>query len=326
MVNKAVENAELSHESFQRSLDFTSAWLQKTDPETGLIPSNLGDKVDLWDPANAAADNYPFMVLTAYILDSELLHGDLLDILHKEKTLTSRVGVLPDVYSFSKKDFNEYPLNMGHVIFGASEYIKDGLVPLNELMGDSPWQNRMMEMLDELYTHIEDFSALEKYFKRSSSVDEINGEMLQTLSRVYWMTGEEQYLNWAIKIADKYLLEMDFSKTNYLRLRDHGCEIIGGLSELFLTLYWLEHEKVEDYRSPLYRLLDRILVYGRNADGLFYNAINLQTQALVDDRIADNWGYILNAYYTAWMVDQKEEYIQAVRKPFKALNSKISQL
>ena len=322
LVNKAIENAELSHESFQRSLDFTSAWLQKTDPETGLIPSNLGDKVDLWDPANAAADNYPFMVLTAYILDSELLNDDLLDILHKEKTLTSRVGVLPDVYSFSKKDFNEYPLNMGHVIFGASEYIKDGLVPLNELMGDSPWQNRMMEMLDELYTHIEDFSALEKYFKRSSSVDEINGEMLQTLSRVYWMTGEEQYLNWAIKIADKYLLEMDFSKTNYLRLRDHGCEIIGGLSELFLTLYWLEHKKVEDYRSPLYRLLDRILLYGRNADGLFYNAINLQTQAPVDERIADNWGYILNAYYTAWMVDQKEEYIQAVRKPFKALNRK----
>ena len=322
LVNKAVENAELSHESFQRSLDFTRAWLQKTDPETGLIPSNLGYKVDIWDPANAAADNYPFMVLTAYILDSELLQDELLDILYKEKTLTSRVGVLPDVYSFSKKDFNEYPLNMGQVIFGASEYIKDGLVPLNELMGDSPWQNRMMEMLDELYTHIEDFSALEKYFKRSSSVEEINGEMLQTLSRVYWMTGEEKYLNWAIKIADKYLLEIDFSKTNYLRLRDHGCEIIGGLSELFLTLYWLEHEKVEDYRPPLYRLLDSILLHGRNADGLFYNSINLKTQAPVDERIADNWGYILNAYYTAWMVDQKEEYIQAVRKPFKALKRK----
>ncbi|MEC7173161.1 MAG: hypothetical protein VXW04_01485, partial [Bacteroidota bacterium] len=127
LVKKAIKNAELAHESFQRSLDFTKAWLQKTDSQTGLIPSNLGAKVDLWDPANAAADNYPFMVLTAYIVDSELLNGDLLDILHKEKTLTSRVGVLPDVYSFSKKDFIEYPLNMGHVIFGASEYIKDGL-------------------------------------------------------------------------------------------------------------------------------------------------------------------------------------------------------
>ena len=320
LVNKAIDNAELSHESFQRSLDFTHAWLQKTDPDSGLIPSNLNNRTDLWDPANAAADNYPFMVLTAYLLDTDLLNGNLLDILHQEKTLTSRVGVLPDVYSFSKNDFNEYPLNLGHVIFGASEYIKDGLIPLNELMGASPWQDRMMEMLDELFHHTDDFTELEKYFKRASSVEEINGEMLQILSRVYWMTGKEKYLNWAIKIADHYLLEMDFSQTDYLRLRDHGCEIIGGLSELFLTLHRLEHPKVEDYRPPFYRLLDRILVYGRNNDGLFYNAINLKTQTPVDHRIADNWGYILNAYYTTWMVDQKVEYIQAVRKPFKALN------
>jgi hypothetical protein len=320
LVNKAIDNAELSHESFQRSLDFTRAWLQNTDPVSGLIPSNLNTRTDLWDPANAAADNYPFMVLTAYLLDTDLLNGTLLDILHQEKTLTSRVGVLPDVYSFSKNDFNEYPLNLGHVIFGASEYIKDGLIPLNELMGASPWQDRMMEMLDELFHHTDDFTELEKYFKRASSVEEINGEMLQILSRVYWMTGKEKYLNWAIKIADHYLLEMDFSQTDYLRLRDHGCEIIGGLSELFLTLHRLEHPKVEDYRPPFYRLLDRILVYGRNSDGLFYNAINLKTKTPVDDRIADNWGYILNAYYTTWMVDQKVEYIQAVRKPFKALN------
>ena len=191
LVNKAIENAELSHESFQRSLDFTRAWLQKTDPDSGLIPSNLNNRTDLWDPANAAADNYPFMVLTAYLLDTDLLNGTLLDILHQEKTLTSRVGVLPDVYSFSKNDFNEYPLNLGHVIFGASEYIKDGLIPLNELMGASPWQDRMMEMLDELFRYTDNFTELEKYFKRASSVEEINGEMLQILSRVYWMTGKE---------------------------------------------------------------------------------------------------------------------------------------
>ena len=320
-VKKALANAEMSHESFQRSLDFTLAWLQKTDPESGLIPSNLNNKIDLWDPANAAADNYPFMVLTAYLLDSDLLNGTLLDILHQEKKLTSRLGVLPDVYSFSNKDFKEYPLNMGHVIFGASEYIKDGLIPLNELMGASPWQDRMMEMLDELLYHTEDFTALEQYFKRASSVEEIHGEMLQTLSRIYWMTGDKKYLNWAIKIADHYLLDTDLSQVDYLRLRDHGCEIVGGLSELFLSLHQLSHPKVETYRPPFYRLLDRILVHGRNADGLFYNAINLQTQTVVDDRIADNWGYILNAYYTTWLVDQKVEYIDAVCKPFKALNS-----
>ncbi|MDG1291787.1 MAG: hypothetical protein P8N91_05355 [Flavobacteriaceae bacterium] len=320
LVMQAVENGENAHESFQRSLDFTSAWLQKADPESRLIPSNLNARVDLWDPANAAADNYPFMVLTAYLLDDSLLNGPLLDILNQERKLTSRLGVLPDVYSFSKKDFTETPVSKGQVIFGASEYLKDGLIPLNELMGASPWQDRMMEILDALYDHTEDFQSLEQYFKRSSAVEEINGEMLQVLTRVYWMTGEEKYLNWAIEIADHYILESDFSQTEYLKLRDHGCEIIGGLSELFFSLYWLGHPKTDSYRSPIYRLLDLILVYGRNADGLFYNAINLKSQTVIDDRIADTWGYILNAYYTVYLVDKKIEYIDAVRKPFKALN------
>ena len=320
-VEQATENGDLAHESFQRSLDFTQAWLKNIDPESGLIPSNLQSKSDLWDPANAAADNYPFMVLTAFLLDEDLFRGQLLEMLHQEKKLSSRLGVLPDVYSFSKKGFHENPINMGHVIFGASEYIKDGLIPLNEFIGQSPWQDRMMEILEELLRYTDEFTDLEKYFKRTSSVEEIHGEMLQTLSRVYWMTGDNKYLNWAIQIADLYLLQTDFSETNYLKLRDHGCEIIGGLSELFLSLHHLKHPKLAAYRPPLYRLLDRILVFGRNADGLFYNAINLQDQSLIDERIADTWGYILNAYYTVWLVDEKVEYLEAVRKPFRALNA-----
>ncbi|MBH45553.1 MAG: hypothetical protein CMC93_02930 [Flavobacteriaceae bacterium] len=321
-MDKATENSVLAQESFRRSLSFTKAWLEKADPESGLIPSNLNAKVDVWDPANAAADNYPFMVLTAYLLDKDLYNGVLLDILNQEKKMTSRLGVLPDVYSFSKKDFNEYPVNMGNVIFGASEYIKDGLIPLNELIGESPWQNRMMEILDELSYYTEDFNDLEKFFTKASSVEEINGEMLQILSRVFWMTADDKYLNWAISIADHYLLEKDLSQMEYLRLRDHGCEIIGGLSELYLSLRQRDHPKADLYRQPLHALLDKILFYGRNEDGLFYNAINLKDLEVVDDRIADTWGYILNAYYTVWLVDQKEAYHQAVLKPFNALYSK----
>jgi hypothetical protein len=211
---------------------------------------------------------------------------------------------------------------MGHVIFGASEYIKDGLIPLNELIGKSPWQNRMMEILEELSHYTEDFNALEKFFTRASSVEEINGEMLQILSRVFWMTADDKYLNWAISIADHYLLEKDLSQMEYLRLRDHGCEIIGGLSELYLSLKQRDHPKADLYRQPLHALLDKILLYGRNEDGLFYNAINLKDLEVVDDRIADTWGYILNAYYTVWLVDQKETYHQAVIEPFSALYSK----
>ena len=76
-------------------------------------------------------------------------------------------------------------MDLGNIIFGASEYIKDGLMPLNEFIGPSPWQERMIDILDDLYIHISDFDSLDKYFTKSSYVEEINGEMLQTLSRVY---------------------------------------------------------------------------------------------------------------------------------------------
>ena len=212
-------------------------------------------------------------------------------------------------------------LDMGNIIFDASEYVKDGLMPLNEFIGPSPWQDRMIDIVENLYTHINDFDSLEKYFKKSNNIEEINGEMLQTLSRVYWMTGNQKYLDWAIKIADHYLLDSDFSKVEYLKLRDHGCEIIGGLSELYMTLHLLSHKKKFEYQPPFYRLLDRILVFGRNSDGLFYNSINLKSNQVIDYRIADTWGYTLNAFYTVWMVDEKVEYLNAVLKPFKSLNS-----
>ncbi len=67
LLEKAVINGNLAQESFKRSLSFTNAWLKFRDPESGLIPTNLSNKIDFWEPANSAADNYPFMVLTAVV-------------------------------------------------------------------------------------------------------------------------------------------------------------------------------------------------------------------------------------------------------------------
>mgnify|MGYP001319934481 FL=1 len=321
LLEEAIVNGNLAQESFTRSLNFTNAWLGLRDSESELIPSNINNKINLWEPANSGADNYPFMVLTAYLLDKDLYHGVLLEMLINEKKLTSRIGSLPDVYSFTKNTFENENLDLGNIIFGSSEYIKDGLMPLNEFIGASPWQDRMIEILDDLYIHINDFDSLDKYFIKSSQVEEINGEMLQTLSRVYWMTGDQKYLDWAIKIADYYLLEVDFSNVEYLKLRDHGCEIVGGLSELYMTLHLLSLEKKYEYQPALYRLLDKILTFGRNQDGFFYNSINLKANQVIDNRIADTWGYTLNAFYTVWMTDQKSEYLEAVLKPFQSLNN-----
>ncbi len=235
----------------------------------------------------------------------------------------TRVSSLPDTYSFSKQDFQTDKLQMGKVIFGTSEYIKDGLIPLNEYIGESPWQDRMMEMLDDLSEYLVYLENMEKYSYYHAPAEEVNGEMLQTLSRVYWMTGDQKYLDWAIKIGDYYMLgERDLSEIDYLRIRDHGCEIISGLSELYVTLHFANPEKKTQYQPALYKLLDRVLEVGRNEDGIFYNAINPKTGEIIDEKIVDNWGYVFDAYYSVWMVDKKEEYRNAVLNGFTMLNEK----
>ena len=92
-----------------------------------------------------------------------------------------------------------------------------------------------------------------------------------------------------------------------------------------MTLHLLSHDKKYEYQPHLYRLLDRILTFGRN-DGFFYNSIDLKSNQVVDNRIADTWVIRWNAFYTVWMTDKKSEYIKAVLKPFKSLNNSYRNL
>jgi len=319
----AEENGKLANEAYVRSLNCVKAWMKRRDSISGLIPSNLTGKIDLWEPFNAAADNYAFMVLTSYLLDRDLYNGPMLDILHSEKKLTSRIKTLPDVYRFSTQSFDLKKADTIWIIFGTSEYIKDGLIPLTEYIGPSPWKDRMMEMLDDLggyYSILKDLNQMDTYKAVS---EEVNGSMLQALSRIYWATGDEKYLNRAIEIGDYYLMEdRDLSKVEYLRLRDHGCEIIGGLSELYVTLAYARPEKKKQYQEQYYKVLDRVLEVGRNEDGLFYNAVNALTGEVVDSMVVDNWGYILDAYYSVYLIDKKDEYRQAFLDAIKNLNEK----
>ena len=69
---QALENGHLANEGYRRCLNFVNDWLEHADPETGLIPRNLMGSKDIWNAQDAAADNYPFMVLTAALLEKEL--------------------------------------------------------------------------------------------------------------------------------------------------------------------------------------------------------------------------------------------------------------
>jgi hypothetical protein len=315
---QAIENGRLANEGFRRCLNFVKGWLAQADPRTKLIPRNLNRDKDIWNAQDSAADNYPFMVLTTAITDRPLFEGRMLDMLRHETILTSRIDNLPDTYSFSKQDFLYTQPDLNRIIFGSSEYIKDGLLPLTEWLGPSPWSKRMLSILDDLW----EYAPIEtKYGKIVSTSQEVNGEMLQALSRIYWMTGEEKYLQWAIRLGNYYLLNGHHPTRNKsgLRLRDHGCEIVSGLCELYATVNFAMPATAHAYRKPINEMLDRILEVGTNEHGLFYNSINPKT-GRHDKGLADTWGYNLNGFYTVYLIDDNEFYRQAVLKALINLN------
>lgn len=315
----ASANGLLANEALRRCQHYVEGWMTHSDPVTGLIPRNLGQGRDVWNAADAAADNYPFMVLTTWFTDRNAFEGPMLQMLRTEESLTSRLGALPDDYSFSIQGFRYETVDLGRLIFGGSEYVKDGLLPLTEWLGESPWSKRMIAIIDCLWQH----AAVETTFGAIPSTNvEINGELLQALSRTYWLTGDDKYLDWAMRLGDYYLLGDNHPTRDFhrLRLRDHGCEIVSGLVELYVACHFARPEKTRQYRVPIHEMLDRILEIGRNEHGMLCNAIAPAKGEVVDRALADTWGYTYNVFYTVYLIDGVERYRRAVRHVLSNLN------
>ena len=321
---QAVENGKLVNQGFNRCIAYVNAWMKYADATTGLIPRNINDSKDFWNAWDAAADNYPFMVLTSSILMPEFFKGKALDMLKTEQRLTPRIGKLPDTYSFSKKGFRNETIDTNQIIFGAAEYMKDGLIPLTEWLGKSPWSNRMLEILDDLPLLTRVAKNINGSWYGSSATVEVNGDLLQVLSRMYWFTGKRKYLDWAVEIADHYLNEkhLPTRALDHLRIRDHGCEIISGLCEAYIAAYYAMPEKRKQWKPLVHGMLDRILEVGRNEDGLFYDEVNPQNGKILSPRLADNFGYTLNAYWFIAKIDSTPTYRDAVIKAISSLNQK----
>jgi hypothetical protein len=289
---------------------YLKAWLNYADPGSKLIPRNLYSDSTIWNAKDAAADNYPFMVLTSFFTNKDIYNNEMLEILRNEELLTARIRSLPDTYSFSKRNFQLTEIDTSTIIFGSAEYIKDGLLPITEWLGDSPWSERLIQIVNDLGKEVTVVKELPGFY--DAAIAEVNGDLLQVLSRLFWFTGEAYYLDWGIQIATEFLFTEPIINSEVLNLRDHGGEIVNGLCELYFALYFTNHQLKDSFKEPLIQLLDRILEVGRNDSGFFFNRINPLSGEIINNGIADTWGYILNGYYTIWKLEKIERYHEAV--------------
>ncbi|MEA2064130.1 MAG: hypothetical protein U9P14_10560, partial [Gemmatimonadota bacterium] len=231
------KNAARANEAFSKCDSYLTAWSRTMDPGTGLIPQNVLRPAEekLWTPENSAADNFPFMVLSAWFTRTPGQAQRLFEqAMVGEKLFSIQRNSLPSGYDLMTGKRQERKLD--RLIFGASEYAKDGLVPMLEILGPGPWSRRMEELVEGIFA----MAPVEtRYGALPSNDTEVNGEMLQILTRLYWMTGREKYLEWSRRIGDAYLYEIlpyhqglpahfwDFQKhtgDGRFKARDHGCE------------------------------------------------------------------------------------------------------
>ena len=295
------------------------AWLKAADPKTLLLPDRLDGEARIYNPHNSGADLYPYLILTAQLTDPELVSGRMMEMLRNEVRYTSARASVPGSLDLRTGTLGPPSL------FGAGEYAKDGLITVTEYMGRSPWFARMVDLMIDAM----DQAPVRSSFGNLPAADaELNGDFLQSLVRVYTMTGDPRFLDWARRIGDAYVREVlpgsfgvpamtwnfeTHTGDRRLRLRDHGNETVVGLVMLFTLEKELGSSRFDEYRPVLQRMLDRILA-SANADGMLYNEVDPETLAPRDKGLSDNWGYIYGALYAFYQATGHEPYRDAVRR------------
>ena len=326
----AIERARANGAQFDKTVAATErllkAWLTHADAKTLLLPDRLDADRTKWiyTPHNSGADLYPYLVLTAQLTDPDIYEGRMLEMLRNEIRFTSAKASVPGNLTFATGELGPPSL------FGAGEYAKDGLVSVTEYLGRTPWFHRMVDLTADAMAQ----AAVETRFgKLPASDTELNGDYLQTLTRLATMTADKRFLEWARRIGDAYIEEVlpnnfgvpgmqwDFAAhtgDRRLRLRDHGNETVVGLTLLFALEHQLGSDREPRYRVAVQRMLDRIL-QSAAPDGMLYNEVDAQTLAPIDTRLSDNWGYVYGAVYIYYQVTGDTKYRDAVRRVLTSL-------
>jgi hypothetical protein len=267
-----------------------------------------------WNYDDTAADTYPFLFWAAWYTDIEQINGPVHDVLVAEQLHcnlndhpTQPFGRVPT--AVNPTTLVKELKSAGDTMFAASEYQKDGLIAIVEVAGkDNPWFDRMQGIADDMWANA---FVSTPYGLVPTDGTEADGEQLQVLTRLFTMTGDPKYLDWAERIADKYLLPGGFVPTG---LRDHGCEIVGGLGLLYAVESVHRPAKAEIYRPHIEYMLDQILARGTNADGLMFNHLDQPGSGL-----SDGWGYNYVSYLCHDMVAPTPRYTLGLQQTLRNL-------
>ena len=278
---------------------------------------------DIWNAKDCAADLYPFLVLTAWYTRPEgSTRGACTTYCSRRRRSLHASVACRTRYSFSRRGFASarHRYRVHHV----------RRLGIRERRADADHRAARRRAVARAYAEHRRrpvaLRAIETPFGRivfARSGSE-RRHAPRPLAPLLDDAGHTAIWSTPARLGDYYLLSTHHPTRDFttLRLRDHGNEVVSGLTELYATSSKVQPAKAGAYRAPIHEMLDRILEVGRNEDGLFYNVIDPRAGRAMDAGIADNFGYVLNGYYTIYKLDGTPAYRDAVRKALGALDGK----
>jgi len=300
---QAAQSAEIAGYSLSK----VQRWLHERalpaiDRGTGLYRS--APHFPEWNYRDSAADCYPFVAWAAFYTDLPVFQGAMRQLLQTEQRLCNHLDRLPVDYDLANRRQCERSLDQ--IIFGASEYAKDGLVAIVEVAGRGEWYERMKGITEDIFKH----APIQTPQGRLPSLDlEVNGDLLQVLPRLYAMSGEAKFLDWAHRLADHYLRPGKFVPR---KLSDHGCEIIGGLGLLLGVDATACPEKFAEYGPHVRFLCDEIIRRGTNSDGIIVGELQPDPGPHDQVLLRDGWGYDYVAFLDYDLATGEQRYRRQV--------------
>jgi hypothetical protein len=342
----AALNALLSQEAFMSAYRTLNAWETMRDPNTGLIPLAASPWFRQWEADAVAGNLFSHLFIASRYLDPDSF-GLWQQTFESERTICGAMPCSIEIDSSQVMAQDQLTRTIG-----ASEYIRDGLLSISERFGRGPWFDRMEEAVNVMLDAADTQTTSGNLFTNSA---EINGAQLQVLTRLYWATRNEAYLEMAERIAEVYLFEVmpqsnglltnfwDFQNNHPLpedvrvrpasesipgvypvNLVDHGAEMISGLAELYLLERSLDRPQADRFREPIQVFLDKILTIGRTPEGLWYRSVVLDTLEPFVPLPNDTWGYNLAGLQTFDLANGTERYSDEIENMMRAVSNTFS--
>ncbi|MGH7786261.1 MAG: hypothetical protein ACRERC_05305, partial [Candidatus Binatia bacterium] len=316
----------LADAAFSAAARTARAWVGARDARLGLLRRELDAPDAHWNYKDSAADCYGHLVIAAHLVAPDLLPA-LREMLATERRL------FPDTIDLASGAVVE--TSDDQRAFGAAEYAKDGLLPVLECLGQTPWSDRLNEVVEQVWV----LGARPTHSGGSVILGqaETNGEILQVVARLWQRTRDPVHLARGRAIVEAYVNEVfpltgglpprdfDFARgvasDARLKLRDHGNEMVAGLVEWTLVERAAPDSRLAVYTPAVEAMLDRLLVDGRDANGLWLDTAGQGARA--DGMLNDNWGYISSAFvaYALALPDadpRRQPYLDAARRSLRA--------